>query len=108
MPTLVGNRFEHEDTLMLAGASTGWRPVFRFFPFTVDVSGSGSPWATLTIYVSNAPTAPTDTDANHSVLGTKTAPGSILSDGPYKWIKASGGAAGVNVYLSGASSVSSR
>lgn len=102
---LAGNAFRNQETLLLNGTSAGWKFAHRMFPFTVDVNGSFA--GTVTVYVSNAPDLPTDADANHAVLNTKTTPGAILSDGPYKFVKATG-PAGSNAYFAATNSVPSR
>lgn len=95
-----------EESLLANGTSAGWKFVYGLHPFTIDVNGAFS--GTVTVYVSNgaspALAAPTDADANHSVLGTKTAAGSILSDGPYKFVKVTG-PSGANAALMAANAV---
>lgn len=109
MPVQGGGRFtttSDEEALLVNGVSAGWKRIYKLHPFTVDVSGAAS-FTTVTVYVSNAPAMPTDADANHSVLGTKTAPGSILSDGPYNFVKVVGPAP-VNAYLAAANNAPAR
>ena|SRR5437773_5138189 len=79
--------------------SGNWQPLEGIFPVTITIAGTFS--ATVTLYIENGASAPTDTDANHGVLQTYTAPGVYILQGPAEWIKAA-----ITGYASGAVTVS--
>lgn len=63
-----------------------WVPLHRVHPLCVTVEGDIS--ATLTVYVSNAPSKPSDSDNDRPVLGsTLSGAGSVTIDAPYNWGK---------------------
>lgn len=91
MPAVVidQGRFTAQQTMLdaVAGVTHGtWQRAFRMHPFTITCSGAFV--ATVKVLVSNASTKPDDADDDHPQLGSDlTGPGSVVSDGPYEWVK---------------------
>jgi hypothetical protein len=98
-------RFTTDGVLLSNGTTAGWQLAFQVHPFSI--TGSGSFAGTITVYVDNGATAPTDADINHAVLGSMTSPGVVMSDGPYRWVKVTG-PAGADADLAGANGVTAR
>ena len=101
-----------EETLLDAAAAdtTGtWKRVHAVHPCTVTVEGTFS--ATVTLYVSNTQGVPTDSSTVYPVLKTLTAVGAVVTDGPYRWMKAavsSYSSGAITVCVCGANNVASR
>src|SRR5947207_14189466 len=82
-----------------SSTSGGWQPIEGIFPVTITVAGTFV--GTVTLYIENGAAAPTDTDVNHGVLQSYTAPGVYILQGPAEWIKAA-----ITGYVSGSVTVS--
>ena len=86
--TRRGKWYASGTILQATGTLSGnWEHVDGVYPVTVTVDGGGS-W-TVTLYATNATTAPTDADSLHGVLATFTnAPGTYVINAPFEFIKA--------------------
>jgi hypothetical protein len=78
-----------DGTLLEAqGADTAgtWQNIERIVPWSITIRGTFV--ATVTIYVSNQVTRPTDSDNAHAPFQAYTAADSGGSTIPFRWIKA--------------------
>lgn len=104
-----GGRYTLHRQLMADGATTGWQRTHSVHPLAVTIEGPSGGFTGVTIYVSNRLEKPTAADANHpTLIANQTTPKPVSSDGPYRWMKAAGGGAGVYVDVAGANDVAAK